>query len=45
MLRIQIDETKKKEEVDKIVQSEVFKNLQERAAQMRARRQARAGTE
>ena len=41
MLRIQIDESKKKEEVDKIVQSEVFKNLQEKAALMRARRQTR----
>jgi len=42
-LRIQIDEVKKNEEVDKIVQSEVFKNLQEKAAVMRARRKARGG--
>lgn len=31
-LRVQIDEAKNNEEVDKIVQNEVFKNLQEMAA-------------
>jgi methyl-accepting chemotaxis protein len=40
-LRIQIDETQKQEEVDKIVKSESFKTLQEKARKMRARRRAR----
>jgi len=40
-LKIQIDEAKKQEEVDKIVQSESFKGLQEKAKEMRARRRAR----
>lgn len=40
-LRIQIDEAKKREEVERITQSEAFKNLQEKAAEMRARRQER----
>jgi len=40
-LRIQIDEAQKQEEVNKIVQSESFKILQEKALKMRARRQAR----
>ncbi|MBN2146330.1 MAG: HAMP domain-containing protein [Anaerolineales bacterium] len=44
-LRIQIDQVKKKEEVERITQSEVFKNLQEKAAEMRARRKARLSGE
>jgi nitrogen fixation/metabolism regulation signal transduction histidine kinase len=40
-LRIQIDETKKQKEVESIVQSEVFRNIQERAAVMRAERHQR----
>lgn len=41
MLRIQIDEQKKQQEVESIVQSEVFQQLQEKARILRARRQAR----
>ena len=40
-LRIQIDETKKQKEVENIVQSEVFRNIQERAATMREERYRR----
>ncbi len=40
-LKIQIDEAKKQEEVAKIVQSESFRSLQEKAKEMRARRRAR----
>jgi hypothetical protein len=41
VLRIQIDEAKKQEEVDKIVKSEIFRDLQEKAQAMRERRRER----
>ena len=44
-LRIQIDETKKQKEVDNIVQSEVFRSIQERAATMREERYRRFSEE